>query len=200
MQPPPLPTAAPTLGYADGVTRWDVAASRDHERYVLAITYPWRYHVRKWGWLAALAAGLAVAWTVRLATTTVRFDLSGTFFPLAYLLAPVGVWAGLLVYRSRAPIRVEITRDRVAVVGWKPPTGDDDPFGSTPDWPRGDVYQVRYVAHSGAIVIRVRDRELFEFRPLPDPHALRWIAEELCRELGLRDESAATQPEGAASA
>jgi hypothetical protein len=50
---------------------------------------------------------------------------------------------------------------------------------------RGEVYDIRYVEHSGNIVVRAHRREMVEFRPSADDRIVRWIAAELRRALGL---------------
>jgi hypothetical protein len=53
------------------------------------------------------------------------------------------------------------------------------------DRPRDAVYEVKYVSHSGNLMIRARGHELIDFRPVKDPAALQWIAGVLREALGL---------------
>ena len=50
---------------------------------------------------------------------------------------------------------------------------------------RDAVYEVKYVAHSGNLVIRARGRDIIDFRPVDNPAALEWIAGLLREALGL---------------
>lgn len=52
-------------------------------------------------------------------------------------------------------------------------------------YPRGDVYDVQFIEHSGHLLVRVRGREMLELKPSTDPRVVRWLAEELRRALGL---------------
>jgi len=51
--------------------------------------------------------------------------------------------------------------------------------------PRQDVYEVRFVEHSGNLFIRTRGHEIIDCRPFHDPRILRWLADTLRKTLGL---------------
>jgi hypothetical protein len=52
--------------------------------------------------------------------------------------------------------------------------------------PRDQVYDVRYVQHSGNVVIRVHGQEMIDCRPFKDPRMLQWLADVLCQALELK--------------
>jgi hypothetical protein len=54
---------------------------------------------------------------------------------------------------------------------------------------RKKIYRVAYVEHSGNLVVRATGEEMVELRPTPEPLALRFIARELSRQLGISDQS-----------
>ena len=53
------------------------------------------------------------------------------------------------------------------------------------DRPRRDLYEVRFVGHSGNLFIRAHGHQIIDCRPHRDPKVVEWIAEELNRLLGL---------------
>jgi hypothetical protein len=58
---------------------------------------------------------------------------------------------------------------------------DADEFGLPPFFavPRGDIREIKYVFHSGQLVIHATGHEMIEVRPAKDPVALQWIAGQL---------------------
>jgi hypothetical protein len=55
--------------------------------------------------------------------------------------------------------------------------------------PRGEVYDIRYVAHSGNLVIHCHKMNMVECRPVRDPIVLKWIAAVLRDAMALPDGS-----------
>lgn len=51
--------------------------------------------------------------------------------------------------------------------------------------PRSKVYEVKYVSHSGKLVIRCRGEEMIELRPMRDPIVLSYVADVLHESLEL---------------
>jgi hypothetical protein len=51
--------------------------------------------------------------------------------------------------------------------------------------PRKDVYDVRFIEHSGNLFIRAHGHEIIDIRPFHDPRILRWIAQTLRQTLGI---------------
>lgn len=45
--------------------------------------------------------------------------------------------------------------------------------------PRDQVYEIKYVPHSGHLVIRAHGCEMIDFRPVDSDRAMRWVAETL---------------------
>ena len=51
--------------------------------------------------------------------------------------------------------------------------------------PRKDIYDVRFIEHSGNLFIRAHGHEIIDFRPFHDPRILRWLADTLRQMLDL---------------
>ena len=87
--------------------------------------------------------------------------------------------------RRRAAV-IEVTPTTVRLENTGPVVGTaPEQAAGTHHLPRELVYDVRYVEHSGHVIIRIRGHELIEFNPVRDRRANAWIAKELRRALGL---------------
>jgi hypothetical protein len=52
--------------------------------------------------------------------------------------------------------------------------------------PRKDIYDVRFIEHSGNLFIRAHGHEIIDIRPFHDPRILRWLAQTLHQALELK--------------
>jgi hypothetical protein len=105
--------------------------------------------------------------------------------PLAWICSGAGALTAAtfaLCYAIRRrlddPIIVEVTPTALRICNL-----DDGP--KTREFPRDRVYDVKFVSHSGKLVVRTQGREIFEFRPTDDEPELRRMATFLRLAIGL---------------
>jgi hypothetical protein len=54
---------------------------------------------------------------------------------------------------------------------------------------RKDVYDLRFIEHSGNLFVRAHGQEIIDFRPFHDPRILRWLADALVATMKLNQAS-----------
>jgi hypothetical protein len=185
---PPVTLAYATPGAASGV-----AYVRDGQR--ATITIPARCGRRVAGaieWTMAAfineAAILGVGVAVFLWWTGQSL---GWICPAgAALTAAIFALCYAIRRRLDEPIVVEVTPNALRICNL-----DDDK--KPREYPRDRVYDVKYVSHSGKLVVRTRNVEMFEFRPVEDEAELKRMAAFLRTALGLPAEQPSTAVEQA---
>jgi hypothetical protein len=105
--------------------------------------------------------------------------------PLAWICSGAGALTAAtfaLCYAVRRrlddPIIVEVTPTALRICNL-----DDSP--KTREFPRDRVYHVKFVSHSGKLVVRTQGQEMFEFRPTDDEPELRRMVTFLRLAIGL---------------
>jgi hypothetical protein len=108
-------------------------------------------------------------------------------------LCAIGVFAALLglvlLYRvfvaNFGPAVIEVFDEAVILRNVETRT---ESRADTRDFvrPRAAVYEVKYVSHSGNLVVKARGHEMIECRPVRRPEALEWIAARIREALGLK--------------
>jgi hypothetical protein len=148
---PPLAKAAPLLPYADLPARHGIVV--EPLPGGVRITIPqsaWRH------------LGLAVV-------AALPFVMCNLYVALA--VAVIGVATALVRRRIGRPMVIEVDDRHFSVTNLNPAEPQDDPC-----YPRADVYDVKFVSHSGNVVVHARGHEMLELRPRPTEDVNRWLA------------------------
>jgi hypothetical protein len=152
---------APLLQYADAPARHGIVFETTPEGVIVTIPVPLARRVLG---MAAYGGMLVMALIIHV------------FVAVAMVVAGLA----LVVFRNRLgrPIVIELDARELRFRNVAPGEAQSD-------WacPRADVYDVKYVRHSGNLVVRIRGREMFEVRPSDDPAIVAWLAETLNRAL-----------------
>lgn len=180
----PVPPGAPAvLPYADLPSRWGIVLDRTPERLLIVIPLAHRWRSPEVVIPLIIAAAFFSAALYLLLVTALPRLLAGQ---LATTGLFIGVAAGMYLWKSRKPVIIELTSSEL-IFRNAPFSRHEGQSHVQRDLflPREGIYDVKYVAHSGHLVIRIRGRELIETRPLPDPRLLQWLATELRAALSL---------------
>ena len=108
--------------------------------------------------------------------------------PLLLILLPFLILSGGGIstfyrsFRRDRPLIIEVTSSIVAIRNL-----DADGEGQYYDLlrPRDAVYEVKFVAHSGNLVIRAKGHEMIDCHLFSDPRTTQWAADVLREALGL---------------
>jgi hypothetical protein len=140
------------LQYADAPARNGITYGQTADGFLITIQIP------IWRRAAALATALPL----------VVLFLTNIF--VAIVVFAVIIIAAVVRQQFTRPTVIELTADELVI---------QNLLGATADYrvPRDAVYDVRYVSHSGNIVIHARGQEMLEFRPVGDCELLKWLAE-----------------------
>ena len=167
-----VPASPLVLPYADAPARWGIVCERNGPEVTITVPRPRRTSIlRVIGALAFLAVltttilpmfGRAMWWVVLLAAIV---SLGGVAADNLLNLPPL--------FKFSKPLVVELNLDSLTLRNYAPP-GEEDPVR-----PRDQVYEVKFIPHSGNLVIHSRNMEMIEFRPCPDAAVLRWMADTL---------------------
>jgi len=155
------PQAAPLLQYADAPARHGII-------------------------FETTADGLMITIPVPLPRQLLMLAGSGGVLALSFIIhtfVGVAVVAGVLIlaiFRRRLgrPMVIELDARELRLLNVNP--GEPEPDRT---FRRADVYDVKFVRHSGNLVVRVHGQEILEVRPSDDPAILEWLADTLHRAL-----------------
>jgi hypothetical protein len=176
--PQPAQPAQPVLPYADRPARLGITYAIADGRVLIVIPPPTWYRRPEIVVPAVIALvntpGILKAAQSRDVLALVEMAVA------AVAVAGVVVWT---VVKRRATV-IELTADALRLENIRPALSEDPPFPRKFVIPRKDIYDLKFVTHSGNLFIRARGREMLEFRPINDAPTLRWIADELRRALG----------------
>jgi hypothetical protein len=184
--PDPHPVLArPVLAYAGAPARWGIVCERNGPE--VTITIPRR-------WPIGSLIFTAVMMVVSLVVVSFISRAAVVFAAVVVLFVTFGIGhvaAALLptvpgLFRFSRPIIIELNAHSLTVHNFDPGTRED------PTVPRERVYDIRYVPHSGNLVIHSRYLDLIECRPCPDPEVLKWMAETLMA--ALQDDAPRAHP------
>ena len=108
------------------------------------------------------------------------------FTPIIVLFLLLGAGDALFFYRGllrvgRAMV-IEVNEDSLSFLNT--PMGDQR---RDVVLPRRDVYAVKYVGHSGNLVVRAHGHEMLDWRPFRSPHMLEYVARLIREALGLEE-------------
>ena len=161
------------LQYADAPARNGITYGQTPDGFLITIQIP------IWKRAAALAFSLPLV---------VLFMTNIFVASIVFLVIII-----LAVARQKftRPTVIELTADEFII---------QNLLGAAADYrvPREAVYDVRYVSHSGNIVVHARGQQLLEFRPMNDAALLKWLAETIQSHLA-PPLAVAASPEAAAS-
>src|SRR3954468_22024108 len=150
-----MSSAALTLAYADLPARHGITVERLPDR--LTILFPRaRFGWISWFVIAALAMGGAV-----LIAALLRKSLLDTII-IIWIGAEVLITASTRWWQTaRGPIRIEMTPQRLEFRNIPPPEHLRPELGPTA-WQLSEITAIRYVTHSGQLVVHAPPRGLLE--------------------------------------
>jgi hypothetical protein len=157
--PPPFAHKAPLLSYADLPTRFGIMYERTPDGLYMSIPIPiWKRFLAFTGMVPLLLLLFMGGWG-----------------PLIALVVVIVV----LILRKRLakPLIIDLTADELVLRNVLSQQREEIRMKCR--YRRSDVYDVKYVSHSGNIVIHAHHHELLELRPINDARVLEWIARTL---------------------
>ncbi len=107
-------------------------------------------------------------------------------FAIIAIILTVGIVNGWTIIRDRRRTpEIKLTTDTLSIRYFFIPSGNLIAI----DLARSQIYDVKYVTHSGNLVIRCHHQEMSQFCPSSDPIVLQWIADRIREALKLSSHS-----------
>jgi hypothetical protein len=148
----------PLLRYADIPARHGIAFEATPGRVTILIPRPGWVHV-----LTAIGIGAGTFVFVVFVWSSVLFALGAAVVVLATTIAKAGIGR---------PTVIEVTEDRLRFANVR--HGQPELDRSIPRW---DVQDVKFVRHSGRLVVHARGQQMHELAISRDPALTAWLAD-----------------------